>query len=1483
MKAKKLKKLSKVVLSFALSAALLLEPVASIPVVYAEETLTSEDQNYDGIETSDQENTDRNETEDSEGDIEPGTGENVGTESGSGEEDKDKEDESGSGEEDKDKEDESGSGEEDKDKEDESGSGEEDKDKEDESDSGDNDGEDDENSAEENEEQVEEEETDEAGDENPEAEDENPEDLDEEEQEDGPDGFSAMPAGYELTASQKSMKSDLAAFLSQVDESDEGITYAERRVFTFADSIETAEMIAEAYHAEIMSFDMGVLVLKLSEDKTVKAALAAAADLSNNLPAVWPDYKRELYGEVPLDITEDDASELEIVEEEYTLDDADTIEESDDDAIPSVEEYEQVLNELSGFTDPYLSPTNPSYQWFHTTIGSAYAWDAGYLGQSIRVGVVDSGVAQNSDLNSNVQERKDFSNDTSGELDSSGHGTHVAGIIAAMADGKNGGVGVAPQAKIYSARVFGNDSSKSGYDSTIIAAIKYLIGEDKNSDPINTCEEPVKVDIINMSLGGVGYNYAFQYVLDKAYKKGVVVFAATGNDGGSLMMYPASYNHVIAVAATDTNNQRAYFSNYGSATDLSAPGVNIFSTCGSGYKSMQGTSMACPVAAGEAAVILSGAAALTALDGKTGSKRVDAVESIMKANTISAGSGMGKGITSLPKVFKLSTAAAKPNAPVITHSVAADEQSVKIMIQVQSGMSLCYTTNGKNPVYKNGETDVNTIYIDSATLIAQKNVVTLTFDYNQSAKGTVKAFAVNASGVIGPVKSLSYTLKPYVRGITVSGPSRVVPGKSIQLAAAVTPSYATNKKVDWKIQDSNKNAVTDGTIKISATGKITTTTKAVPGEYEVIVTAKDAGGFSSAPFIIKVISANDAIQSLAFNKNTNKELWLTKTANAPSQDLAIDLVAKMKDAEGALIEKSGKDLNGLIIWTSSKPEVAVVDGNGKVTAKAAGTTTITAKANDSSNKKVTINITVKQAVTDITITTDKGKTDSGSFVVAVGKSMTLKAVVNDGKPKPTNGKVLWSISPADNNDVTINASGKITVKAGASAGKYTVTAEAADNKGVKATQDIQVYGGAIGSITLDNTKQTLYTKQVDSTKTNTATIKATISGDKGNTDFNPNAYTVTSSNESIVEVSSSSNTAGVVDITITAAGKMYGKANVVIASTDGSNKKATCVVTVSGGITKVEMQDANNKKVSKLTMFRKGTAATNHLTEDLNVVITSSVGANKDAYKVTSSNPNLVKATLNKTTGKIKLETGSNLTGKATITLESTDGGKKKATCTVTVCNPPSRINIAPKAGETGSVVPGKSVQLVATMETEDGAISNKNVTWSFADEDAAVMASYGITINATSGKITVPKSIKRDGKTYYLNDIFLNMGGAVYANVCAEAKDGSGVAATGRVYLARATTYIDTYFQQDEYTGWCVIYFESDCFMNVTCSSSAPKVASPTMVGYTPPYFDETEKVWKSGEGYIKFVPNQRGTVTITLKAMDGSGKSAKETIRFR
>lgn len=1256
-----------------------------------------------------------------------------------------------------------------------------------------------------------------------------------------PDGFSDMPADYRLTSFQRELKADMHSTLNQFKESEEGNTFAADQVITFAESVEEAELIAEAYHAEIVCFDMGVLTMELGSENTVKTALLAAADMDNNLPPVWPNYIRELYGET--------APELEITEEE----------------IPSPEAYEQVLNELTGYNDPYLKFEDSCYQWFHTTIGSAYAWAAGYTGNGIKVGVIDSGVDANADLNANIFDKIDFCDGTAEVRDCAGHGTHVAGIIAAVADNASGGAGVAPQAKIFNARVFGKTAAKSGYDATIIAAINYLIGEENNSTNAAISSDPARVDIINMSLGGPGMNGAFQAVLDKAYKKGVVVIAATGNDGGTLQMYPASYDHVISVAATDTNNERAYFSNYGASTDLSAPGVNIWatyvisndSTDTAPYRSLKGTSMACPVVVGEAAVILSGKDVLPSLkdaegNEKTGEAKVDALESIMKDNTISAGSGMGRGITILPKVFHFSVAGEKPIAPDITILSDDTEQSVTVTIQAQVGMTLCYTTNGKDPVYQNGEAGADT------TLVSGNKTTLPIIDCSKSAKGTIKAIAVNASGVVSPMKAVSYVLRPYVSAITVSGPARVEQGKSIQFTAAVEPSYAVNKKVTWEIQSSQGAAVDPAKIRIDQKGKLTIAKDAPTGGYTLLVRAQDEGK-SEVRYSIEVVAAGSAIQSLAFDRKIPKELWLT-TVTAPTLSLPDYLIAKEKRG-GGLVQIDSSDLSGRVTWTSSKPAVATVNNSGVVTAKAVGTTTITVKANDSSNKKVTVNITVKQAVTGITILTDKEAAITlKTPAIAAGKSIALKA--NLRPAKPGNNKVNWSIAPDtaagntasadDMKNITINkTTGKITTKANVVPGPYIVTAEAADGQGAKKTRTVKVIKGAIGEIKLDQTKATLYMNHYY------ATITATITGVKDKktgtvSEFDPEAYMVTTSNPSAAGIATATaETEGSetkVRIVLMSTGRMFGKTNITIFSTDGSNKKAACVVTVKGGIKKVQLQDTAGSKVSKLALFRNGTDAKSPKTAEIYAVIEGSEGTNPEAYEVISSNPSLVQAEINKTTGKITLTAGDKMTGKATITLKTTDGSNKKAACTVTVNNPPSRINIAPKEGAAEYVVPGKSLQLKATLETEYGAVMGKNVIWSLPES----YKDSGISVNA-SGKLSVSRAYS-DFKT---------------VPVTASAKDGSGISATYYVTVVKPTTYI-TIADYKESGGVTMITFYSDCNTPMSCSSSSPDVISPT-ISYNQ----------STGRGTIKFVPLKQGTATISIKAMDSSGKTWREVYR--
>ncbi len=183
--------------------------------------------------------------------------------------------------------------------------------------------------------------------------------------------------------------------------------------------------------------------------------------------------------------------------------------------------------------------------------------------------------------------------------DDNGHGSHCAGIIAAvdgdglLPDTDDRVVGVAPKVLLYPVKVL--DSTGSGYVSDIAEGINWAITKG--------------VDVISMSLGGPSGTTELQTAIQNAYNAGIVVVGAAGNSGrayfGSNVIYPAKYPTVIAVAATDSNNIRASFSSTGPEVDISAPGVSIISSyLNDDTLYMSGTSMACPHVAGAAALLL---------------------------------------------------------------------------------------------------------------------------------------------------------------------------------------------------------------------------------------------------------------------------------------------------------------------------------------------------------------------------------------------------------------------------------------------------------------------------------------------------------------------------------------------------------------------------------------------------------------------------------------------------------------------------------------------------------------------------------------------------------------------------------------------------------------------------------------------------------------------------------------------------------------
>lgn len=265
------------------------------------------------------------------------------------------------------------------------------------------------------------------------------------------------------------------------------------------------------------------------------------------------------------------------------------------------------------------TPNDPKFSSLYgmTKIAAPTAWDRTTGSPSIVVGVIDTGIDYNHpDLAANIWRNSreipgnsidddgngyrddvqgwDFANNDSNPMDDNGHGTHVAGTIGAVGNNSVGVAGVAWNVKLMPLKFL--TASGSGAVSGAISAINYAVQNGAK--------------ILNNSWGGGGYSTALSDAISRARAAGVIFVAAAGNEANNNDVnpaYPATYNfdNVVSVAATDSNDRLASFSNYGATTvDIAAPGVGILSTTPNNtYSSFSGTSMATPHVAGAAALV----------------------------------------------------------------------------------------------------------------------------------------------------------------------------------------------------------------------------------------------------------------------------------------------------------------------------------------------------------------------------------------------------------------------------------------------------------------------------------------------------------------------------------------------------------------------------------------------------------------------------------------------------------------------------------------------------------------------------------------------------------------------------------------------------------------------------------------------------------------------------------------------------------------
>jgi subtilisin len=220
--------------------------------------------------------------------------------------------------------------------------------------------------------------------------------------------------------------------------------------------------------------------------------------------------------------------------------------------------------------------------WGVAAYGIPELWKQ-YRGDGVTVAVIDSGIAKHPALE--VKEWRNFSADAS-ELDSLGHGTHVAGVIAA----KRGPCrGIAPGVSLISCKALGH--SGTGSNAAVAEAVEFAT--------------EAKADIIGMSLGSESPDPRLHAAIKAASAAGVIVVCAAGNDGGAVN-YPAAFAETIAVGAVDRHGNACPFSCRGKEIAIAAPGQDITSTWLDGsYATLTGTSMAAPFVVGTLALYVS--------------------------------------------------------------------------------------------------------------------------------------------------------------------------------------------------------------------------------------------------------------------------------------------------------------------------------------------------------------------------------------------------------------------------------------------------------------------------------------------------------------------------------------------------------------------------------------------------------------------------------------------------------------------------------------------------------------------------------------------------------------------------------------------------------------------------------------------------------------------------------------------------------------
>ena len=547
----------------------------------------------------------------------------------------------------------------------------------------------------------------------------------------------------------------------------------------------------------------------------------------------------------------------------------------------------------------YSAPNDPSYsrQWSLPKIQANQAWDVWQPQSKVTLAIIDTGIDQSHPDLANVLLRDPSGNvigfnaqtnvaTGSAASDDNGHGTHCAGTAAGQVNNAKGIAGVAgwnpavPNSNTYvqlmPVKVL--DADGSGTDADVAEGIIWATDHGAR--------------VISMSLGGAGSSTTLSNGVAYARSRGVVVVAAAGNESTSIKSYPAAYTGVISVAATDSSDTLAYFSNYGTWVKVAAPGVSIYNTYpGNSYATMSGTSMATPHVAGEAAAILAQNSSLTA--SQVESLIVGNVDPYLPFNGLTLAAGAGR-----INVYKALLAAGGGAASVSLSSVSLSPTS----IQGGSTSTGTVSLTGSAPT---GGTQVN-LYSDSAvatvpstvTVPAGQSSTTFTISTTPVSMGSTANITATAGSV-----SRSASLQVTTPTATLTLSSVDVSPSSLASGATATGTVALSGLAgpggaSVTLTSSNTGAATVASSVTVPAGSQSATFavvgRTVTADTTVTITASYGGVTRTASVTVTKPAATATLASVSLNPNTvtggtGSTGTVTLSAAAPSGGAVVTL------------------------------------------------------------------------------------------------------------------------------------------------------------------------------------------------------------------------------------------------------------------------------------------------------------------------------------------------------------------------------------------------------------------------------------------------------------------------------------------------------------------------------------------------------------------------------------------------------------------